>query len=105
MKLRDVTARNKHVVHIIKSTSPKPKETKVKIYDKGPTRFIYSFSKSLQMLSISSFVGNIPQNDLEYGVNKIMKLDLIDVLIDVRDSGVIVITEKPESYPRIAYCH
>lgn len=94
MKVTDITN--------IKTTSSD--ETEVKVYDANSIRFIHSYNKDSQMLSISSMAGDVDQSNWIFGVIKIMKLKLEDVIIQKRKSGVMIVTEKPDHYPKVANC-
>lgn len=90
-------------VNVVKAASPW-KDSAVNIYEYQDTRFIHEVSGDNQVLSISKLNTPITENDWILGVKKIMKLNLVDVMITVRPSGVVFIKEKDDSLPKIANC-
>ncbi len=101
MKLKDITSKRQDIVSGLKAHSPE--FSVVKVYEYGPARFIQSFQDDTQMLSISRSNGQVTESDWILGTQQIMKLDLVEVLISFRPSGVVIIREKPEHLPRTAH--
>lgn len=79
-----------------------PKGTKVFIYDSGTAKFIHTKLGNKEVLSISTPYGAASIADCVLGIKEIMHLNLVDVLISVRPTGVTVITEKPDHIPSVA---
>ena len=103
MQLRNVTSIQKHAVNVVKAASPR-KDSEVNIYEHQNTRFIHEVSGDGQVLSISKSYTPVTEDDWIIGVKKIMKLNLVDVMITVRPSGVVFIREKDDWFPKIANC-
>lgn len=102
MKLIDVSNENLDLISMIK-TIPK---SKVKIYDtpNKDTRFIYEWNEHDELLSISCPGKTVSEGTWVYGINRFMRMRLVDAQITIKPSGVVFITEKPKSFPRIANC-
>lgn len=101
IKLKDVTLQRQDIVTGLKIHSPEFSE--VKVYERGLARFIHSFNDDMQMLSISMSQGKVTEKDWIYAIKKIMKLKITDAMISVRPSGVVIIREKPDTLPSVAY--
>lgn len=101
IKIKDITSKRPDIVSGLKAHSPE--FSVVKIYEYGPTKFIQSFQDDTQMLSISRPNGKVIKADWVLGIQQIMKLDLVEVLINIRPSGVVIIREKPNYLPRTAH--
>ena len=101
IKLKDITSKRPDVVSGLKAHSPE--FSVVKIYEYGPARFIHSFQDDTQMLSISRSSGKVAESDWILGIQQIMKMELVEVLINVRPSVVVIIREKPDHLPRTAH--
>nr|WP_026681320.1 hypothetical protein [Priestia megaterium] len=98
----DITAECKQEIDTIKQKLPD--ETKVKIYIMDYTKFIYCYSENHKTLTILSRSGKVETGGWIHGVTKIMNMKLIDVLMKSYSNGTIVITEKPDNYPKVANC-
>ena len=103
MKLTNVTANQEQAVNVVKAASPW-KDSIVNIYEYQNTRFIHEVSGEEQVLSISNLDMSITESDWIMGVQKIMKLNLVDVMVNVRPSGIVFIKEKDNWLPKIANC-
>lgn len=102
MGLKNVTSKCKAELYEIKSNFPP--ETTIKIFEKGPVRYLYTDNKGNKMLSISSITWNVKENDWIIGIKKIMNLSLLDVQLSISPKGLVVITERTDDLPRIADC-
>ncbi len=100
IKIKDITSERQDIVSGLKKHSPE--FSTVKVYACGPTRYIHSFNDNLQILSVSCFTGNVSEVDWVLGIQKIMKIKLVEALIKVRPSGVVFIRKKPKHLPRKA---
>ncbi|GAA0439486.1 hypothetical protein GCM10008934_30790 [Virgibacillus salarius] len=48
--------------------------------------------------------GKVETSGWIQGVTKIMNMKLIDVLVKSYSNGTILVTEKPNNYPKVANC-
>lgn len=97
MKLKDVTAKCKTEVRLIKENSPW-KNSKIKIYDSKTSRFIHEINKKGQVVSISRGGGYVTEKEMAFAVVKMMRLGLEDVHFFSSPRGVLYIKEKDETY-------
>ncbi|KAB8126885.1 hypothetical protein F9U64_18870 [Gracilibacillus oryzae] len=101
MKLKDVTNQCQLEVSILKHGLP---NSEVKIYERGPVRFVYTYGHDSFMLSISSLLGKVLKSDWMFGLKEILNMDLLDVMINVTPRNIVIIKERPHSIPRVANC-
>ncbi|WP_077324088.1 hypothetical protein [Virgibacillus siamensis] len=101
MKIKDVTRSRQNEVKMMKMYSPK-KSSEIKIYESGPTRFIHEIGDGEQLLSISCSGRSVIEKEWIPGIKEIMQLEIEDVEINIRPSGVVIISEKDESIPKTA---
>ena len=101
IKLKEITSQREDIVSIVKASSDP--DSVVRVYEAGSSVFIHSTSGTKQVLSISHPSNIVNEGYWMCGIREIMKLKLEDALINVRPSGVVFISEKPEHIPRVAY--
>jgi|SRR5699024_4244632 len=101
IKLKNVTSKRQDIVSGLKAHSPEIRV--VNVYEYESARYIHSIDDDSQTLSISCSNGKVSESHWILGIKEIMKMNLLEVMISVRSSGVVIITEKPDSIPRIAY--
>ncbi len=101
IKLKNITSKRNDIVSGLKAHSPEIKV--VNVYECGTARYIHSIDDESQVLSISCSDGKVSEAYWFVGVKEILKMDLLDVMIQVKESGIVFIRKKPDSFPRVAY--
>lgn len=101
MKIKEITKSCQNDVKMIRVYSPN-KSPEIKIYESGTTRFIHEISDDKQLLSISCSGRPVTEKEWIAGIKEIMRLEIEDIEIDIRPSGVVFISEKDESIPKTA---
>ncbi|QBP06970.1 hypothetical protein [Virgibacillus phage Mimir87] len=104
MKLKDVTDTHQNVVSAVRMASPQ-KDSNIKIYENGTCRFIHEVYENEQVMSISRpNRETVPESDWILAINHLMKLSLVDIQLNFLPSGVLFISKKDESLPKVANC-